>query len=235
MWKQSIKTIDVFQVKFTKKNNIQVLMILKMTVIKRRITSNSEIKEEVYEEDDRIEGDLSNRIENQIDFEKNDNQEQDIQINCVENVENDQEHELVYQDIQRLKDATSRPKSNVNVQFMLKNGEKVQAKVLSKQPKHTGASQNRLNFEIAGKEETSSVNWDEVLWWRKIKSEQILMLPATKENSQEVLHAKERELNSLKENMTLTGLKIMVKIVFHARRSSQKNKRRMEVRCWKLN
>ena len=235
MWKQSIKTIDVFQVKFTKKNNIQVLMILKMTVIKRRITSNSEIKEEVYEEDDRIEGDLSNRIENQIDFEKNDNQEQDIQINCVENVENDQEHELVYQDIQRLKDATSRPKSNVNVQFMLKNGEKVQAKVLSKQPKHTEASQNRLNFEIAGKEETSSVNWDEVLWWRKIKSEQILMLPATKENSQEVLHAKERELNSLKENMTLTGLKIMVKIVFHARRSSQKNKRRMEVRCWKLN
>ena len=135
-----------------------------MTVIKRRITSNSEIKEEVYEEDDRIEGDLSNRIENQIDFEKNDNQEQDIQINCVENVENDQEHELVYQDIQRLKDATSRPKSNVNVQFMLKNGEKVQAKVLSKQPKHTGAFQNRLNFEIAGKEETSSVNWDEVLW-----------------------------------------------------------------------
>ena len=235
MWKQSIKTIDVFQVKFTKKNNIQVLMILKMTVIKRRTTSNSEIKEEVYEEDDRIEGDLSNRIENQIDFEKNDNQEQDIQINCVENVENDQEHELVYQDIQRLKDATSRPKSNVNVQFMLKNGEKVQAKVLSKQPKHTEASQNRLNFEIAGKEETSSVNWDEVLWWRKIKSEQILMLPATKENSQEVLHAKERELNSLKENMTSTGLKIMVKTVFHARRSSQKNKRRMEVRCWKLN
>ena len=139
-------------------------MILKMTVIKRRITSNSEIKEQVYEEDDRIEGDLSNRIENQIDFEKNDNQEQNIQINCVENVENDQEHELVYQDIQRLKDATSRPKSNVNVQFMLKNGEKVQAKVLSKQPKHTEASQNRLNFEIAGKEETSSVNWDEVLW-----------------------------------------------------------------------
>ena len=51
MWKQSIKTIDVFQVKFTKKNNIQVLMILKMTVIKRRVISNSEIKEEVYEEE----------------------------------------------------------------------------------------------------------------------------------------------------------------------------------------
>ena len=45
---------------------------------------------------DRTEGDLSNRIENQIDFEKNDNQEQDIQVNCLEKVENDQEHELVY-------------------------------------------------------------------------------------------------------------------------------------------
>ena len=34
-------------------------------------------------------------------------------------------NDLLHQDTQRLKDATSRPKSNVNVQFMLKNGEKV--------------------------------------------------------------------------------------------------------------
>ena len=36
MSNQSIKTIDVFKVKFTKKNNIQVLMILKMTLIKKK-------------------------------------------------------------------------------------------------------------------------------------------------------------------------------------------------------
>ena len=36
MSNQSIKTIDVFQVKFTKKNNIQVLMILKITLIKKK-------------------------------------------------------------------------------------------------------------------------------------------------------------------------------------------------------
>ena len=94
--------------------------------------------------------------------------------------------------MQRLKDATSRPKSNVNVQFMLKNGEKVQAKVLSKQPKHTGALRKWLNIEIVGKEEPISVNCDEVLWWREIESEQILMLSAVKENSQEVLDSKER-------------------------------------------
>ena len=50
------------------------------------------------------------------------------------------------------------------------------------------------------RKELSSVNWDEVLWWREIESEQILMLSAIKENSQEVLDAKESELNSLKEN-----------------------------------
>ena len=36
--------------------------------------------------------------------------------------------------------------------------------------------------------------------WRETESEQILMLSAIKENSQEVLDAKESELNSLKEN-----------------------------------
>ena len=35
-----------------------------------------------------------------------------------------------------------------------------------------------------------------ILWWREIESEQILMLSAFKENSQKVLDAKERELNS---------------------------------------
>ena len=50
------------------------------------------------------------------------------------------------------------------------------------------------------RKELSSVNWDEVLWWREIESEQILMLSAVKENSQEVLDAEERESNNLKEN-----------------------------------
>ena len=60
---------------------------------------------------------------------------------------------------------------------------------------------------IVGKEESSRVNWDDVLWFRirirvlwLYESEQILILSAVKENSQEVLDAKERELNSLKEN-----------------------------------
>ena len=95
-------------------------------------TSNSEIKEEVYEEDDRNEGDSSNKTENQIDVEKNDNHEQDTPVSSVEIAENDKENDLVHQDIQRLKYATSRPKSNVNVQFMLKNSERAQAKILSK-------------------------------------------------------------------------------------------------------
>ena len=50
------------------------------------------------------------------------------------------------------------------------------------------------------KKNSSSINWDEVLWLREIESEHILMLSTVKENSQEVLDAKERELNNLKEN-----------------------------------
>ena len=117
-------------------------------------TSNSEINKEVYE-DDRNEGDSSTKIENQIAVLKNDNQEQDTPVSSAENAGNDQENELVHQDIKRLKDATLRPKPNVNVQFMLKNGEKVQAKVLSNQPKSTVISRNWLNIEIVGKEKSN--------------------------------------------------------------------------------
>ena len=42
---------------------------------------------------------------------------------------------------------------------MLKNGEKVRAKVLFKQPKCTGGSEVGLNVNIVGKEQSSSVNW----------------------------------------------------------------------------
>ena len=126
---------------------------------------------------------------------------------------------MVHQDIKILKDATSRPKPNVKVQFMFKNDEKVQVKVLLKQPKRTGASRNWLNIDIVGKEEPSSVNWDEVLWWRETESEQILMLSAVKENSQEVLNAKERELNSLKYNNVFNWVEAMTRQYFHGQGS----------------
>ena len=65
-------------------------------------TSNSEIKEEVYGEDDSNECDSYKKIGNQIDIEKNDNQEQDASVSSVENAENDQENDLVHQDIPHL-------------------------------------------------------------------------------------------------------------------------------------
>ena len=83
---------------------------------------------------------------------------------------------------------------------MLKNGEKVHAKVLFKQPKCTGGSEVGLNINIVGKERPSSVNWDEALWLKEIESEHILILSEVNENSQDVLDAKQREMNSLKKN-----------------------------------
>ena len=82
---------------------------------------------------------------------------------------------------------------------MLKNGEKVQAKLLFKQPKCTGGSEVGLNINIVGKEQSSSVNWDEALWLKEMDSEHILILSEVNENSQEVLDAKQREMNKLKK------------------------------------
>ena len=82
---------------------------------------------------------------------------------------------------------------------MLKNGEKVRAKVLFKQPKCTGGSEVGLNINIVGKEQSSSVNWEEALWLKETESEHILILSEVNENSQEFLDAKQREMSSLKK------------------------------------
>ena len=56
-----------------------------------------------------------------------------------------------------------------------------------KEPKRTGASQNWPNIENDDKEEPSSIKWDDVLRWRELESEVILMLSAVKENGRKNL------------------------------------------------
>lgn len=58
---------------FAKKNNVQALMIVDMTVIKKKNTSNSEMRENLHEEENRNEKNSSYEKENQIDVENNDN------------------------------------------------------------------------------------------------------------------------------------------------------------------
>ena len=78
-------------------------------------TSNSGIKEEVYEEGDRIKEDSSNETDNQVDVGNNENQEHGIPVGNAENEDNNQENDLVHQDIKRLNNEISRPKFNVNM------------------------------------------------------------------------------------------------------------------------
>ena len=94
---------------------------------------------------------------------------------------------------------------------MLKNGEKVRAKVLLKEPKCTGRSEVGLNINIVGKEQSSSVNWEEALWLKETESEHILILSEVNENSQEFLDAKQREMSSLKKNSACNWLEDMVR------------------------
>ena len=78
MSNQSIKKIDMFQVILTKKKEYSSSDDSENDSDKEEEnTSNSEIKEEVYEEDDRNDEDSSNEFENQIDVEINDHNEKD--------------------------------------------------------------------------------------------------------------------------------------------------------------
>ena len=138
---------------------------------KEENTSKSEIKKEVYEEDDRSGGDSSNKIVNQIDVEKNDNQEQHTPVSSVENAENDRKNDLVHQDIQRLKDVTSRPKSEVMCNSCLRESRKYRQKFCL----NSQSIQEHLEIgqilTLLVKKNQSSVNWDKVSWLREIESE----------------------------------------------------------------
>ena len=62
----------------------------------------------------------------------------------------------------------SKPRPATNIRYMLKDGRSGQAEVLSRQPKRTGSSKDWVNVLLAGKDEPSSINWNEVSWWKLI-------------------------------------------------------------------
>ena len=95
----------------------------------------------------------------------------------------------------------SRPKLNTTVKCKLNNGDQLIAKVLSVQPKRSGKHGHWVNIQEIGKEEPGSINWREVAWWKEIEeSENVVLLSAAQELQQDVLEAKEEEINNLKEN-----------------------------------
>ena len=100
-----------------------------------------------------------------------------------------------------IKAVKARPKRNCHVEYQL-DGNSVQAKVLSIQPKRGGKNGNWLNVHVDGEDTPSSVNWDDVTDWREIADTEQLLVMLTKDDelSQEVVDAKEKEILNLIEN-----------------------------------
>ena len=99
------------------------------------------------------------------------------------------------------KQANVRPKRNTHVEYAV-DGNSVQAKELSVQPKRNGKNGNWLNVHVDGEESPSSVNWDDVTEWREIADTEalVVMLTRDEELSQEVVDAMEKEVVNLIEN-----------------------------------
>ena len=92
------------------------------------------------------------------------------------------------------------PKPNTTIQYTLRNGVTNKAHVLSIQRKLNDNS-NCVNVLIVGQDEPTSINWAQVSNWNELEAtETILTLTTREEYKEEVMKAKERELQNLKEN-----------------------------------
>ena len=93
-----------------------------------------------------------------------------------------------------------KPGINSYVSFKL-NDVWNQAKVLSMQPKKSGTLKNWINVHVDGEEKPISVNWDDVQEWSELSEcENTVLLTSDQEMSQDVVDAKDEELESLEEN-----------------------------------
>ena len=100
-----------------------------------------------------------------------------------------------------LQHADVQPTRNTVVQYCLKDQSITKAKVLSTQPKKIGKWKDWVNVQVVGKNESSSVNWKDVLWWREArKAENVLVLTPIDHYSQEIVDAKEKEYQNLLEH-----------------------------------
>ena len=72
---------------------------------------------------------------------------------------------------------------------------------MSIQPKPSGKWKGWVNVEVLGDHRPSSIDWDSEQWWKHIENVQnVLVLDVFNGVTQEIVDAKVKELNNLKEN-----------------------------------
>jgi len=94
------------------------------------------------------------------------------------------------------------PKKRTVVQYATTDNNIQKAEILSSQPKRTGQHGKWVNVRILGSDEATSVDWQTVVWWKTVTEtvNQILVLNDVDMHSQEVVDAKEAEVQNLIEN-----------------------------------
>ena len=99
-------------------------------------------------------------------------------------------------------DGSVKPSRNTYVRYKLNiEDDWSKAKVLSIQPKQTGQYRDWLNVHVDGQDEPMCVNWDHVSAWSELPfPEQVLVLSKDQEVSQEVVDAKNKELQKMISN-----------------------------------
>ena len=101
-----------------------------------------------------------------------------------------------------------KPKRNSFVKFQSVEGSEWQhPKILGVQPKQTEKYGKWVNVHVTGEEEPRSIDWSQVHNWRNVPyPENVVMMTQNKELAQEVVDAKEKEINILIENYVFEGV-----------------------------
>ena len=104
-----------------------------------------------------------------------------------------------------------RPKPNMCIRCILKNGTSIRATVLSqrRQPNRKSKFKDWLNVLEEGKTKPISVKWADVIGWRELPEnyhEKEIFLSAAEEMEQTVMDAKEREYRNLVDNQTFESV-----------------------------
>ena len=101
----------------------------------------------------------------------------------------------------KLNDNAMKPTNGTTIQYALQDGTINKAHVLSSQLNQVGPGKDTVNVQIVGKDVPVTVEWDSVVWWRDIEiTEQVLTLSSVEECQQDVMDAKDKEIQNLKEN-----------------------------------
>ena len=115
--------------------------------------------------------------------------------------------------IERLKKSDEKPNIKSTVQYDLRNWQITKSHVLSRQPKKDSKYKDWINVQIIGEEKPSSVNWNNVLWWREVENtEEVLVLSDIQECQQDIIKAKDDELPDLIDDNGFEWVKMKDKV-----------------------